>query len=653
MRDMRIIKTLFDRTEKKRIVAYISYLLFVLLAFWMLYRLNYFKHASSDDFFMTLPVSGAYGEYSVFNCFNSSIYGGILCGLFYLLPITNWVTVFNISTIFVFYVVLGIMLIRKSESTISSVLLSCSVFLVSIPIFLNMNFTKTAGLATLTGVILFGEGLFEKCKISIKTICGCILIVFGFMNRPKAALLVLPFLFLYIIKTYTLEVIRLKKNVLIILCILIICVLFADKAICLQEKNMYFFNNYYERISTLLDYNTPNCNDNLLEYSNLNVSQNDYAMLSGCYYSDTSFWTHELLDSIAEMDKRSLISKERLCATFDAFRNEMVTYVPLIFGIAIALVLIAISQKMWMFIMVAGLSLGEIAYLIYMGRYPLRVICIPMICLVTFTLLLGMEDIARITRRNQLVFAMVVTIFSVLFGGALTLTKQDGYGYLKQETLNILKEVNSDSEHLYICDTDNSSLRIRMAFEPFDFMPFDSLKNIAFDEGWNVELPVNITKVESYIGDYNIYKHATDGKLLFLGNNYIEQKRQYIREHYHSEADYAIIRWIEGEPIIRFSENFVSYLTRNMLWKLSNFQRIEDYYGIDIIVDETSFDEAYLEISGDGIRYTYALSIEDGSGHTMIPADSFDEGDVTMRLILLDNGTTYGSENTFIKHIGD
>jgi len=178
----------------------------------LLVKNNYFSYATNDDFDMTLSVTGAYGTYSPYTLFSGYWIGLALKYLYQFFPICNWITIINISAIFIFFVYFFNLLLRKGKLLGAS--LGIALILIAYPYLYNLNYTKTAAIITLLGLTIMSELLeqiYSSCfVISKRVLClqifiAYLLIFIGAQIRIEPMLFMLvyiiPFIFYFYKKT--------------------------------------------------------------------------------------------------------------------------------------------------------------------------------------------------------------------------------------------------------------------------------------------------------------------------------------------------------------------------------------------------------------------------------------------------------------------
>ena len=624
--------------HKKEKILYFIYFCGVILLIFLLIRNNLFRYATDDDFVMTLAVSGAYGEYSPYMLYTNVILGWITSFFFKTFPLVNWITIFQLLGITFFFLLIGLFLIGKWG--IHGLFISASFVLILLPYLWNLNYSKTAALVMLMGCFFLFLSLQNIEKRGFYYL-ALFMIVLGILIRIQPAILVLPFAVIVILEEgWLIEKCKFKRLIVSFIAILFSITCFYITNTFLEE--LHLFNEVDSASQELRDYGLPDYDQNREGYERIGVSENDFQMQATLHYGDVSVFSVDVLNEIADLKDSSLFSKTKILETLRIFKDEILCYDLLIFGLIIAGIMIAIlpASRAVYVLCAVGVAIGEIMYMVYAGRWPLRVLFIPMISLVTILFYIGRDVLMNIYAANRWGVTIAIISFCILGSGVVNWTKQDGFGGGKEETYAIIDELKIHEQNLYIWDPQSSS-RLLDLFSPYQAPERGLLSNIAFDCGWEVELPANIHKVLNYMDEYNVYKNSINSNVYFVGDNSINIKRQYIREHYHPDVDYSILRILYGEPIISFTNNFEKLEEKHFDWQLEAFTIVDEgLVDVSCNVNLNEIDgkkQVYLVISDEhDKKHTYELESwkNDIFGAT-IPFDTWEDSeDISIKVII-------------------
>lgn len=640
-------------TKKNSRILFIIYLFFSMVGLFILMKNNLIRYATDDDFVMTLAVSGAYGEYSPYMLYSNAFLGVLVSWLFKLLPIVNWITVFQVLGFITFFLVIGYFLISKAS--FQGLILAIGFEIVSIPYVWNLNYSKTAAIVTLTGTILFIDSLSKRGKTEV--IVSVILITYGIMIRREPALLILPFSALGIlgVEGCFRDIAKRKRLIIASIVAVLAFVGFAITNNCIDDLSMY---NEIDALSTQLrDYGMPDYEGNVEKYQSIGVSLNDYNMQNSLHYGDTSVLSPSILKKINDIKGNTFFSKSRLLEALRIFKEEILHYELLILGLILSGILIVLlpSRKAWCILGMAALAMAEILYMLYIGRWPLRVLFIPMISLIAVASYMGIDELSRLKAANKYGVTAAILAFCILGSGVANWEQQDGFGGGKEETYALIDFLREQDRNLYIWDT--SSPKIYDLYNPYQMIDRGILSNIAFDCGWEVELPANIHKVLEYMDEYNVYKNSVNSNIYFVGDEAIEIKRDYIREHYHPYADYSVVNELYGERILSFSDNFDINSKKDIDWEMLEVSSDENYMDIICQIDSSELTDAEkvcIELSSEksSRKFTYELGKrEEMAFSAKIPLSSWSDADdiVANLVIQKQNETIEAKKSALLK----
>ena len=553
---------MMKKSDTKMGVLYFAIILSINTAIAVvLFSLGYIQYATDDDFYMMAQAAGAYGEYSPYlinSMVSSVVLGWILRFLFLHFPICNWMTLFYLGATIIGETVIEFCIIRKNGFAKIGFSVFLSILLIPY-LLLGINYTKMGGLLSLASVVVCGSITDEtdKKRRIYKYFIMVFLFFSAYITRDQAALFVLPFLAVFIIGHLRRLEFRPTKSFYIQW--LIIFILYASVIISLTMVNAKAYSatpdiarldTREKNLTELRDYGTPLYEEHEAEYKELGILPIDIEMLTGCYYLDEEVFCESTLKSIIAMKTQGRVGiKKRLLEVYEVFSDEVIKYSLFVVSLILSVLFLFCGTRFFETVSAFILSMAEIVFLIFLGRYPLRVLYVPMLACIA--VMVATADLNFLKMKKGIYGAMGVLVVYALLSCGINSERDRGYGYRKDDSKELI-EMSKQSDNLYIVDSDV----LFFPYSPMDIPTFNSWSNIAFDEGWVVDTITNENKIRSFLnGDDNVYKLATTcDNLYFVGGDSIDMKLEYIKNHYSPKAKYELVDVVGGEEVYRFYE---------------------------------------------------------------------------------------------------
>lgn len=289
-------------TEKPFLPIFIFTSVFFIIAAYLLP----IRFEENDDVVMLLLASGNItGTPEFFLVFINAIYGFLVSSLYKIFPFVEWYTVLFSLIHIISISIIVTQILKKQQLLVIRLAFITLWYIVEIYIIQNFQFTTTAALCSLAGIVLLSN---SQNKVQI--VLGIFLFVVASLIRFEAAFLVL-LIFLPIIFWDCISVRKIKftstcKYISIAVFIAILCK-YADSYIVKQNPQMHEYVTYNKLRGNIHD--NPNAGliiDNLP----MGINKNDYNLFLSFVIDPLIFDTNTLQDI---QDKISSISiNERL-----------------------------------------------------------------------------------------------------------------------------------------------------------------------------------------------------------------------------------------------------------------------------------------------------------------------------------------------------
>lgn len=348
------------------VLSFILYLLSTLL------QPSYESH---DDTMMEYLVYGiGYGHGTSFLVFVNRILGYIILKLSENIPMINFYFLIQILTCFVSNIMLSTIFLKKNR--VYGMILIVLIFAADLECFYSVQFTKTASLASVAGILSVLYYLKNRNKPAI--VGGAMLMLVGSMYRFDSFGLV-SLIMLSIVISEGIELFKLRKDqvkVYLIVGLLIVGSILSlnmiGKRLDNNTPDLKQYSEFNVLRSEVFDYDrdTDGGYKKALE-GGTDVTGSQVLMFNGLMYNDRDVFDVGKAASIAQLvhvDRPSILESIRTFFSFflpNIFKSE-----PLMIVMTVAyLVSILCSKKKESLIIIPFIYSAVICYLIYSERY--------------------------------------------------------------------------------------------------------------------------------------------------------------------------------------------------------------------------------------------------------------------------------------------
>ena len=536
----------------KSIMINIGVVLFCLLICDSAYETN-------DDVFMSGIAYGIYDECSNRLVFINIFLGKMILILLDLFPSIPWYGITQYLVIFISFSILTYVLIKKKDWLtgyfFSSILLIYGAF----EFYLKLQFTKTAGIAAISGTILIFYGCMIQRSKWKSILLGVFMLLIGSWYRFDSCMLVLLIMstlgvreIIKNMKKYDLikGILQLKPYFLIFgsAMLLIFLTRILDRNIYKSDEVWDSYSEYNINRSNLLDYGFPDYNENQQEYEQLGITPNDVEMFSSWIFADPEIFTNELMKKLIALKPKKEFSTDIVFEFFKLFPYAF--FKENLFLISLFLfALWSMDRKKELFAVfyLPVLILGINFYLFYKGRYLQHrvdvVIWMSVFCLLAYSV----NCVTVVNRSEHKKSFLALSFLAVLFQIQPYWTNIIEKSYLIEERerqKEVCNFMGNDKKHLYyVLATDD---RMSTCYLPLDMREIRSSSNVYALGGWGTQMPVT----NCILTDYNVYnpfrEMVNNPDMYLVSPEYPELIVNYICEHYDSNAYACLVKSYNG-----------------------------------------------------------------------------------------------------------
>jgi hypothetical protein len=544
------------------------------------------KYEVSDDFIMENIVSGSYtGIPNPHMMFVNIVLGRILALLYGLNSQISWFFILHYFVNFLSFTIVTYILEKKLNRFLGVIISIIFISIYSNDVYLLMQFTKTATLAIMTGIVLCFHCLFSSEEKIRYIFLGLIMVILGTLIRFSCIFLVAPFLFFIFIKEFMFEKHQFKKKitmVYLLISILLVSLLLNsyDKYEYNKKEDYLYYREYSAVRSQIVDYTTYPYEEIKSQLNDLEFSENDYDMILQWNFVDDNYFTLTKLQQISQVlnQKRKADS-----LTFHQIMNiiklrKLETY-PIVWGYLLISTYMLLKNKRQKYL-ILGVSLIIMALIYsfaYMGRILYRIEYSIFVC--GAITLLYIADL-NLRKKKNLILGAILILFlkAYLYMPSQDYKFQSNEDYRKIVTdvlhyswdysqnkfksnfrnripfPNLKYEMENSGNNFYFMDFSTTIQSVYYNYAPFKSLPRSYYSNKLYFSGITVNFPdVNAVLREN--------QFTTPIEALCKDNVYLIEvgvpnvKLKYLREHYYSNARVELYKEVDGFGIWKFYSN--------------------------------------------------------------------------------------------------
>ncbi len=536
--------------KKRTILAmslfHVGFLLVCLLFFHPHFETN-------DDFGIASIVSGLHGRPDSHLVYFNAILGLFLKQLYIWTSSVNWYTLFQYAVMLGSAEIITLILISWKDR-IGFLVNAAFIFFFLYDAYINVQFTKTSGMAVAAGYLLIWY-VYAKKKSLIWYLPGVLMTLLGSLIRFNVFWIGSAVFVAFLCIEVFFDRKRIKeegkrKSLLFLFAALVVSfgvtagARIFDSAYYKQDAGWAYYREYNNARATVTDSALPAYSDKKSEYENIGVSENDRYLYSHWTFDDPELFTMEKMEKLAALKDPVKVS--------DVFRiiwKEVLTThlsYPFVIPFLVACAyLVFLKRRNLLYVVLTVLEiLAFTTVFIFMRRYlQYRVDFV--IYLFSFLSLsfvaLHKETEYEDSRKPSLI---VLLSLVVMFGncGSYSQDLMNKKANLSKETaektIAAYDSIFQDQSHLYLLETfcDRSSY----VYDMFGVYPEGYYANVYHLGGWETQSPVTKAKLTRF-GIENPFRDSVNNENVYFISSkfYMDKIITYIQDHYEPEAAYS------------------------------------------------------------------------------------------------------------------
>lgn len=551
------------------------------------------KYEVSDDFIVDSILSGAYGNgYDEHLLFSNIIYGLFLKQLYKIFPVVSWYFVFQIAICFFSLWAVTYIVLSRNDLPIGIFLSIIFVSFFSDDVYILVQFTKTAAIATCAGGALILSEYWKKNKRNKLVIfLGIFLTLVGSMIRFQAIYISLVYLFImfvWFVFHNRKEIHIVKKTVICVaICLGTVAMAFiikkAGEDIWNNDKAYGEYLQYNTLRASITDINSYGADSIMSQLEPLGFTITDYYMIDSWNFIDHDYFTEDKLKNI------SVIKKSYSDSVTKSLRygiNQFMDRKYYKYTTVMGLVVIFLILMLWDFkgsiirLLFGGTAVFFLIYFIMHGRVVYRVEYSILVC-TAIAILVTTERHRNVDiqiRTALIYFGVVVCVCKIPLyikdTSYKTMSDEEYSQYIydcffeswnfklkkyrcnvseRKPHENLMNLIHSDQEHYYLADFSSCIQLLYFNYKPWIRVEQGEYCNYSYLGGVTMGYPDNFYMWEAQGMDCNNpYKSLCNDNIYVIDNWNAETKMWYEREKYNSETQAELISTIDGFNLWKF-----------------------------------------------------------------------------------------------------
>lgn len=558
------MKGAFHHDSKKKYIKSVVLNSIIMIVLFLLFE----PVSKSDDYDQVMILTGAYtGEYSSITLYTTVFFSRLCKTMYTYFPSIAWYYVIQYILIFFSLTEIGNVILKKNDSLPTRAILTLTLLFCGYESYIRFTFTKTAGIAVISGFICLLDLILEKDKRIWQYAKAILIILCGVCIRGGIQnLIILIFSSTFII--YLIQHI-LEKNIsffqisTFIGAVIIVygacCTIDnANKNIKADDERWEIYGEYNSARARLQDYSMASFGENTEQYQAIGMSVNDYiTWKEQAIYCDYDYYTKELLGEVANFSP--VRNEKNIIQFFElAVHNSLSYYMKetgfYVFFFICLMFLLKKGRQAHLYIgIVSGVCFSAYTYMLYLGRLQHHVdVCVMIAGTVILLYYYSRKKIEEqcAMKKVALIGCIVFVQFIVVNYGALSSSSYYGTAFGEVESQKekfeknkkYMDELSKDKEHFYVFSAMDGNYLYENIWGMFEMVEPMYYSNLAICNRYHI--PDNDIAKERY-GIQNIFKEASNSDVIrfattIYNKEYIDVVTTYIQEHYNANAHFVL-----------------------------------------------------------------------------------------------------------------
>lgn len=472
---------------------------------------------TNDDLELCNIVNGMKGVYDAHMVYSNYVLGLILSMLYRIKQSIPWYTLFQYGVLFVSFAAITHVLWEKSKGICFALFSSAGIVYFSWEGYIQLQYTKTAGIASVAGVVLIFYALREERTGKWPVILGFALSAMGFMYRRWQFVAELPLMagigVSELLRMRHLEKPLCRERVLAYVktfgaLMLMVGVLYGADYCAYQSEEWQEYLEYNRVRTILFDYGFPQYENYEEQYQELDLDRNAYELMRSWNHMDPEKFGIPVMEKLIALKERPRID----AAFFAGFAEDV------------------------------------------LKKFPGVAACVCAILMLVYWLLFGKHNLADLLSvLYELAVVMMLYIYLYYQGRYLVNRVDVGIwlAVLVTAGWNFVPKTGRAGK-ISMTGLPIGALSFSRCYGVFDTPPFGIGENIAYFGGWSAHMPVYLDTLKRF-GISNPFKDVIGNENAWvIGDEYFGSTMAYIETYYDGD--------VQAEPVAQYGYFTVYYL---------------------------------------------------------------------------------------------
>lgn len=533
----------------------------VLLLYFLI--LFYCRFETDDDYTMKMIVSGVFGKPDCHLNFIHVFIARFLQALYQSLPSFPWYESLQYLLIFLSLSVMTRVLLDKERNPFYDLLVYASLFSASHFLYVELQFTKTAGILTLCGHMFLS---YTLAKGSNKQSAFAILfLLLGIMFRKNQFMLIslvcvalyIPF---FIRALEDLKVKRINSDIMKLfltglLCLLCFYGLRYMDSLNYKDPAWKYYRSFNSARAAILDRNHLDYADDPAFYDSIGLGEIDVKMLYDCWdFEDPDVFTLEVFQAIRE---HQAASKPEILAHLSDLLNDSVSFffnnkghLAVFFLLLLTMVFSLTADKNQPNTLSLSLTLLTVifayCFCYFYRNYAILARTHLSICVAGLFILLYQVNVSRMKAGWKAYIVSIALLTAVMSCMWMNEFRFYSSNRLKDKRkIEAIAQINADRDHLYLRTADEGIDFVSELFVSQNVYMKDNLYALG---GWMTNMPF-LQDIREHYDAKNPFKDCVNNDKVYLlinSDDRLDMILEYIQKHYDKDAKTVFVKTIEA-----------------------------------------------------------------------------------------------------------
>lgn len=512
---------------------------------------------TNDDLTIVEMVSGAWNIQDAHVVYQNYLLGKLYVLLYSLTKCVPWYGLIQFVFLWLAFSTIVYVIMKRLPKELGITLSILVLCFFGYECYIKMQYTKTAGVLTIAGILLIFYASTEEIRSKKLLISGIALSCIGSMYRFEQFIACVALMsglgICQMLKGRKKDVFKRVRRPLfgvLVMLLLSFGLKGFDTFVYQSDPQWKQYTEYNELRTELLDYDFPEYEDYEEEYEQLGITEDAYKLWNHWNFGDPDLFNIETMKKLVSLTSAKKLNGEVIESFLEKFPKRYFQ-TPVFYGILLVILLCLFERRKslekygtWIYEIV--LFMGLYFYLYWQGRYNLNHVDVSLWLAVLLVIFWTMDGNRQwFEKQTGMILCAVVLIFSQYqwYDNWRMNAAQAGI-----DGRSVLEDLKADSGHLYI--TKSKTLDYSNGYGPLDLMPEGISGHFTYFGGWETDTVLWKQKLACY-DVVNLYKDSINNEKVRLIDDEIDVTINYIHTYYDENAKAVQVDTYKGYPVYK------------------------------------------------------------------------------------------------------